>query len=131
MRAGELPTAWHLLGEIMHELGIANSVLEAVRAEVQRHPGALPVKVAVRVGELAGVNPEALAFGFQALTAGTEWERLSLEIQSKPRQHRCPSCETTFRIVDYNFACPVCGASRTECVSGEELELAYLEMEEP
>lgn len=115
----------------MHELGIANSVLEAVRAEAQRHPRALPVKVAVRVGELAGVDPEALAFTFHALTSGTEWERLALEIETRPRQHRCPACETTFRVVDYNFACPACSAPRTECVSGDELELAYLEMEEP
>jgi len=115
----------------MHELGIANSVLEAVRAEAQRHPGARPVKVAVRVGELAGVDPEALAFSFEALTAGTKWERLALEIETRPRQHRCPACGTTFRVVDYNFACPGCGAPRTECVGGDELELAYLEMEEP
>jgi len=115
----------------MHELGIANSLLEAVRAEALHHPGARFVKLAVRVGELAGVDPEALAFSFQALTAGTEWERLALEIQTKPRQHRCPGCGTSFRIVDYNFTCPDCGALRTECISGSELELAYLEMEEP
>ncbi|HLK51580.1 MAG TPA: hydrogenase maturation nickel metallochaperone HypA [Bryobacteraceae bacterium] len=65
----------------MHEIGIANSVLDAVRVEVQRHPGALPVKVAVRIGELAGVNPEALAFSFEVLTSHTEWKRLALEIE--------------------------------------------------
>lgn len=114
----------------MHELGIANSVLEAVRMETGRHPGKRPVKVAVRVGELAGVDPEALAFSFQALTSGTEWERLALEIETRPRQHRCPSCRTTFRVIDYNFACPDCGEPRTEYIGGDELELAYLEMEE-
>jgi hydrogenase nickel incorporation protein HypA/HybF len=115
----------------MHELSIANLVLEAVRAEVLRHPGAVPVKVALRVGELAGVDSDALAFGFQALTTGTEWAQLALEIQRKPRQHRCPVCKTQFRVVDYNCICPACGASRTECIRGDELELAYIELEEP
>jgi len=115
----------------MHELGIANSVLEAVRAEVGRHPGALPVKVAMRVGELAGVDPDALAFSFQALTSQTEWERLALEVETCPRRHRCPACETTFRVVDYDFRCPACRSPATECVGGDELELAYLELEEP
>lgn len=115
----------------MHELGIANSVLEAVRAEAQRHPGALPVKVSVRVGELAGVDPDALTFSFEALISGTEWARLALEVKTCPRLHCCQVCGNTFRVVDYQFACPACGARQTECVSGDELELAYLEMEEP
>jgi len=115
----------------MHELGIANSVLEAVRVELGRYPGAIPVRVALRVGELAGVDPDALAFSFRAITAGTEWESVALEIQTSPRQHRCPACGNAFRVIDYGFACPVCGAPRTECVGGDELELDYLELEEP
>ena len=115
----------------MHELGIANSVLEAVQLEAQRYPRAAPVKVGVRVGELAGVDRDALAFSFQAITAGTEWARLTLEIETCPRRHRCLACQTVFRVVDYRFECPECGDPQSEYVSGDELELAYLEMEEP
>ena len=82
----------------MHELGIANSVLEAVQAETARRPGAVAVKVGVRVGRLAGVDPDALAFGFEALTAGTEWRDLKLAIED---------------------------------ASGDELDLMYVELEEP
>ena len=114
----------------MHELGIANSVLEAVRVELGRHPGASPVRVAVRVGELAAIDPQALAFSFQALTAGTEWENVPLDIQTLPRLHHCPACGITFRVIEYGFVCPGCGESRTRCVGGDELELAYLELEE-
>lgn len=113
----------------MHELSIANSVLEAVRTEVQRRPGARLVKVGLRVGELAGVDPEALSFSFQAITHGTEFEHATLEIEARPRRHRCPKCGVEFNVQDYNTACPDCGASRTECISGDELELAYLELE--
>lgn len=115
----------------MHELGIANSVLEAVRAELGRHPGSLPVKVALRVGELAGIDPQALAFSFQAITTGTEWEGVPLDIQTAPRVHCCPACGITFRVIEFGFVCPGCGEPRTRCVGGDELELAYLEMEEP
>ena len=115
----------------MHELGIANSVLEAVQVEADLRPGAVPVKVGVRVGELAGIDPDALAFGFEALVAGTRWQTLKLEIETRPREHRCRECGATFRVVDYCFVCPGCGGLRTECIGGDELELAYLEMEEP
>ena len=115
----------------MHELGIANSVLETVRAEARSHPGAMPVRVGLRVGALSGVNPEALTFAFEALTKETEWEGVGLEIESTRREHRCPACQTTFLIVDYDSTCFSCGNPRTECISGEELEVVYVELEEP
>jgi hydrogenase nickel incorporation protein HypA/HybF len=116
---------------LMHELGIANSLLETVRSEAARHPGAVVHKVGVAVGELAGVNPEALAFAFEAIVAGTEWQHLVLEIEMRPRMHRCYSCGASFRVIDYQFACPACGGSQAECMGGDELHLAYLETEEP
>ena len=82
----------------MHELGIANSVLEAVRVEARRRPGAVPVTVGVRIGEFSGVNPDALAFSFQALTSETEWNRLALEVQT---------------------------------TEGDDLQLTFVELEEP
>lgn len=115
----------------MHELSIANSILDAARAEASRHPGARLAKVGVRIGELAGVDSAALQFGFEALTLGTELEGLILEIEYKPREHRCADCGTRFRVIAYRTACPRCGASETRCVSGDELEIAYLELEEP
>lgn len=114
----------------MHELGIASSLLEAVQSEAARHPGARVCKVGVKVGELAGVDPDALAFGFDVLTNGTEWQHLVLEIITAPRTHHCPVCDRSFHVVDYQTACPTCGSQRTECIGGEELNLAYLELEE-
>jgi hydrogenase nickel incorporation protein HypA/HybF len=114
----------------MHELAIANSVLEAVQEEAKRHLHSVPVKVGVRLGELAGVDPDALAFSFQALTSRTAWERLALEIETCPRRHRCPACGNTFCVADYRFTCPACGEPRTECIAGDELELTYVELEE-
>jgi hydrogenase nickel incorporation protein HypA/HybF len=114
----------------MHELSIANSVLETARLEIQKRPGARLLKVGLRVGELAGVDPEALNFSFQALVKGTELETATLEIEPRPRRHRCCECGREFGVRDYHTACPDCGAARTECISGTELELAYLELEE-
>ena len=115
----------------MHELSIANSVLEALRAEVGQRPGARLCKVGLRIGELAGVDPEALSFSFSVLVRGTEFERVALEIESSAHRQRCPQCGRTFTVVNYDVACPDCGAARTECIGGDELELAYLELEQP
>lgn len=114
----------------MHEIGIANSILDAVRTESARHPETEPRKVGIRIGELAGVDSDALKFSFEVLTRGTYLERLELEIINCSRRHRCLVCETEFVVKEYNTQCPQCSAGRTQCISGDELELAYLEMEE-
>ena len=105
----------------MHELSIANSVVDAARAEIEKRPGARLLKVGLRVGELAGVDPDALTFSFQALVKGTELEPATLEIEARPRRHRCRECALEFVVRDYDTLCPDCGAARTECISGTEL----------
>ncbi len=114
----------------MHELGIATSVLQAARREAQRHPGARLRKVKVRVGELSGVNPEALSFCFEVLARESNLGPLELEIESCRRRQRCPTCAQTFTVANYDLSCPQCGTAETEFVSGDELELASLEMED-
>jgi hydrogenase nickel incorporation protein HypA/HybF len=114
----------------MHELGIAQSVLEAVQAEAAKHEGAKAAKVGLRIGELAAIDPEALRFAFEALTRETDLEGMEVEIEMCPRRHRCSDCAAEFNVKDFVFECPQCGANRNECISGEELELAYVELEE-
>jgi hydrogenase nickel incorporation protein HypA/HybF len=114
----------------MHEMGIAYSVLEAVRTEAKRHPGQAPCKVGVRVGELAALDPEALRFCFEAITRDTDLESLELEIEVCPFRYRCADCGHEFVVRDYQCQCPQCASMKTDCVGGQELELAYLEVEE-
>ena len=114
----------------MHEMGIANSILEAVATELSRHPGSRASKVGVRVGELAAIDADSLRFCFEALSSDTDLEGLQLQIEVCPRRHRCDPCGETFDVHDYEFACPKCGSMQTRFVSGDELELAYVEVEE-
>lgn len=115
--------------EIMHELGIAASILDSVHEEAGRRPGAHISKVGVRVGELSGVDADALQFGFECLVKDTEFEPLTLDVESIPRMQRCP-CGHEFRMIDYDPHCPRCGEFMTQCVSGDQLEIAYMEVEE-
>jgi hydrogenase nickel incorporation protein HypA/HybF len=115
----------------MHELSIASAILEAATAEARRHPGRTPLKLGVRIGALSGVDREALEFCFEALVKDTELAALTLDIEACPRRHRCPRCDRTFDVADFDVACPECGDLGTEMVSGDELELSYLEVSDP
>jgi len=116
--------------DFMHELGIASSILDCVQAEARRHPKAHITKVGVKIGELAGVDVDCLQFGFEAIVKGTDWEPLELEVESIPRIQRCPRCRHEFRMKDFDPQCPQCGEFATQCISGEELDVTYMEVDE-
>lgn len=114
----------------MHEMGIALSVMESLEKEAARFPNGWIQKVGLRVGELAGVDAGALSFCLEAATRGTEWEAVTFEIEWCPRRHRCKRCQRTFQVTEKGVSCPNCGNGQTEFAGGDELELAYLEVED-
>jgi len=114
----------------MHEFAIASSVLDAIRTEASLRPGMRVSKVCVRVGDLAGLDPDSLSFCFEALTKETDLESVVLEIEWKPRRQRCSRCANEFVVVNHKTSCPECGEESTVFLGGDELELAYLEMED-
>jgi len=113
----------------MHEMSIISAVLDTAREEERQHPDSRVTKIGLRIGEWAGVDCDSLRFCFDALVA-TDTKPPVLDIQFLPRQNRCEKCNEVFELKDFDIACPVCGASPTTPVSGDELEVAYLELEE-
>ncbi len=114
----------------MHELSIVSSVLEQLDELQKQHAGARFSKVGLRVGELAGVDVDCLRFGFECVVKDTDWESLVLEIEQVARRQRCPGCKAEFRAENWATACPACGEAATITIAGEELQIAYVEVEE-
>jgi hydrogenase nickel incorporation protein HypA/HybF len=114
----------------MHEMGIANSILSGVAKELERRPGSRAIKVGVRIGELAGVDPDALNFAFEALTLETPLQGLVLDVEYRGPRARCRDCQREFEMKNFTLLCPDCAGTNAECISGDELEFAYLEVEE-
>ncbi len=114
----------------MHELSIAESILEAVRKELTSRPGAQPIRVGLRIGELAKrLTWDSLTFCFEAVLKGTEWEGLQLDARVCPQRRMCKECGNEFAVIEYNANCPACASSNTKLTSGDELDFDYLEVE--
>ena len=114
----------------MHEMGIANSVLDtAIRKESLMSKRPHP-QSEHSIGELAGVDPDAMSFCFEALVRGTELEPLALEIEYCPRRYQCGACGHSYAAPRDDFACPECGKLDSQFLGGDELELAYMEVED-
>ncbi|MFH2054485.1 MAG: hydrogenase maturation nickel metallochaperone HypA [bacterium] len=110
----------------MHELAIAESIIELARSEAGKRGFELVSEIGVRVGALAGVNCEALRFGFEALTADTPLQGVTLEIEEIPARGRCLRCSLEHTLPDIVEVCPRCQGFGWEVLQGEELDLIYV-----
>lgn len=105
------------------------TAIEAVLAQA-REQGATHVhRIVLRIGALAGVEPDALRFAFDAVARGTPAAGASLELETVPARGRCTDCDLEFEVdSDFIFTCPKCGRIAGELVQGRELELARIEL---
>jgi hydrogenase nickel incorporation protein HypA/HybF len=115
----------------MHELSIVEALLDAVREALRPYPDAQVQTVRVRVGALRQVVPDILTFCFTAGTRDSDLASASLELEEVPARARCRQCQHNFPVDDNWFECPRCHATDGALVTGNELELTSLELEDP
>ncbi|BCM72673.1 MULTISPECIES: hydrogenase maturation nickel metallochaperone HypA [Streptomyces] len=108
----------------MHELSIATAIVEQA-ADIARADGVDGVSsVTVRVGELAGVVPDALHFAFEVARDGTALAAARLIVEQVPARAWCGGCAEEFAVgVPPFFWCPHCDRPSRELRSGRELEI--------
>ena len=113
----------------MHELGIAESALKVALTRATEAGATRVLGMAIRVGTLSGVDPEALRFAFTAILPGTPAEGAALQIDSVAAVAYCPDCKQDFvPDTDHFFECPTCGRLSATVKQGRELDLVRLEI---
>jgi hydrogenase nickel incorporation protein HypA/HybF len=111
----------------VHELSIA----EAVVAVADRHAAGRRVEaVDVQVGALRQVVPSALEFAFEIVTQGTSLQGAELRIETVPAVGRCAACGAEGQLDWFPFACTACGSVDMELISGEELLVEAIEVDD-
>ena len=114
----------------MHELSIAQSVLGIIEQESAPYKNARVISVKLRIGRFSGIVPDALRFAFEVITKGGIAEGASLVIEEVPISIRCHQCNKTFNAEDPFMICPQCEGFDVEMISGREMEVKELEIEE-
>ncbi len=114
----------------MHELAIAQSIVDAVEAKAVECTAARVKGVRLKIGEASGIVADSLTFCFEMLTslvpvlAGAQ-----LLIDVVPHRARCHHCDREFAIANYIAQCPTCQEWSTDVVSGNELQILDMEIE--
>jgi hydrogenase nickel incorporation protein HypA/HybF len=115
----------------MHELSIVMSLIDVVREESTARQLSKIRRVHLKLGALSGVVKTALLSAYDIAREGTVLASAELVIEEAPIVIFCPSCSGESTADSAQFLCCCrCGTFAGKVISGREMELTALEVEQ-
>lgn len=112
----------------MHELSLANALIEIVE-NLRQHEGFTAVRaLTLSCGRHSCVDPEAFRFVFSVQARGTAAAGAKLAFDIRPAVLYCFACGREFSTGSLDLLCPTCGRADVLLTGGTE-ELKLLEMD--
>jgi hydrogenase nickel incorporation protein HypA/HybF len=111
----------------MHEYSLVMSLIERVDAEARAKHAKSIRRIAIRVGELSGVEAELLAQAYEIARTGTCCGQTELSVTREPARWACPNCQAVLD-AQRSLRCGACDAAG-QLVAGGELLFEQMEIE--
>ncbi len=111
----------------MHELSLASSMVEQIKALMQEHGIEKLDLVTVTIGFLSGVDPEAFEFAYPIATENTVLAGSILQIQTQEVEVLCRDCGVRTSPEPQYLRCLACGSNAVEITAGRDFVLQSLE----
>ncbi|MDQ2902934.1 MAG: hydrogenase maturation nickel metallochaperone HypA [Ktedonobacteraceae bacterium] len=114
----------------MHELAIAQSIVDAVEEKATACNATCVKGVRLKIGEASGIAGASLTFCFEMLVsldpvlAGAQ-----LLIDAVPHRAYCRHCGKEFAVMNFIVQCPTCQEWSSEVIAGTELQIIEMEIE--
>lgn len=112
----------------MHELSIAQNIVEIITENVASHKASRVLEVTVEIGTASGVIPESLEFVWGMAVKDTVAEGAVLKIIVIEPKAVCNACHQEFGI-DGSYVCPHCNSNDYEVILGRELKVKSIIVE--
>ena len=106
------------------------NLLRTVEGAASAEGGKQVQVIHLRIGEMSGVNTDALSFAFEVLSKGTVAEGGRLDFERVPLRARCRECANEFHPEEFVFRCMSCGSPEIDIVSGREMEVDYIMLDD-
>jgi hydrogenase nickel incorporation protein HypA/HybF len=115
----------------MHEMGIAMEIVDIAKASIPEDmQGARVRRVNLQVGKLSAIVANSLRFCFDLVIKGTPLEGAELAIEEVPVVARCKDCQTQWTVTEPVFTCKICRSGAIDILSGRELDITSIEIED-
>ena len=114
----------------MHELSVAARIIDIAEEKVKELGSGRVTKVEIEVGVLSGVVRENLVFAMELATKNTCLEKAEVDIIEIQARVRCKECMAEFEMIQFYDACPSCGSGTPEILTGQELRVRSLYIDE-
>lgn len=113
----------------MHEMSLCESVMQILEQTAEQQGFSRVKTVWLEIGELSGVEVEAMRFSFEVIRRNTLADQAALEIINVPGSAWCLPCGKNVRIAQRFDACPDCGSYQLQVNGGDEMRIKELEVE--
>ncbi|MBV8207169.1 MAG: hydrogenase maturation nickel metallochaperone HypA [Acidobacteria bacterium] len=115
----------------MHELSIANAIVEGVAEKAARCGITRVAAVHLSLGPLSGVVRDALLFAWPLAAEGTVAEGAPLVVADAPVTIFCSHCQAVTSPRSWReLVCSACGSAAGRVASGTELEVTAFEVDD-
>jgi hydrogenase nickel incorporation protein HypA/HybF len=113
----------------MHEMSLAEGVLQLIEDAARQQGFSRVTAVWLEIGQLSGVEVEAMRFCFDAVTRDSVADGARLEIVETPGSGWCMVCAKTVPMREVFGECPECGSHQMQVGAGTEMRVKELEVE--
>lgn len=115
----------------MHELPIAQGILESVLRHAAASNAARVTAIYLVIGELSGVSSECVEFYWDALSQGTLAHGAAIRVRRVPFEMTCLDCAHAFNPtgVAFGYDCPACAGARVRMSHGQECYLEAIDVD--
>ena len=113
----------------MHELSITMNILEIVEENAKTLHAKIVHEIEMDIGELSGVDFDALEFAMQHAQKSKLLEKVEFVINRIPAKARCNTCNHEFELSDYYTACPKCNNFNHDIFQGKELKVKSIKID--
>jgi hydrogenase nickel incorporation protein HypA/HybF len=113
----------------MHEMSLAEGVLQLIEDSAQTQHFSRVKTVWLEIGQLAGVEVEAMKFCFEAVVNDSIAQGAQLVIVEIPGQAWCLHCAEVVHVQALYDACPRCGSHQVQVTGGNEMRVKELDVE--
>lgn len=114
----------------MHEYFIVQNIIKTVENFIKDYPNKKITKAVLLIGKFSGVEPELLKTALEFFKKGSPLEKAEIILELEDLKIKCLDCGNESIKDRWDITCPRCGSFNTKVLSGEEMFLKTLELEE-